>query len=100
MITIKVKVEPEEPDSKLNQASLKFPKFQTFVKNSPEIVEVQLKLHHEMFLPQGLTGPKDIDKRLSTFKRICVDKARNTLIAEVNFARLEFINKYTTEGSD
>jgi len=53
-----------------------------------------------MFLPQGLTGFKDIDKRLSTFKRICVDEGRNTLIAEVNFARLEFINKYTTEGSD
>jgi len=47
-----------------------------------------------------MTGPKDIDKRLSTFKHICVDEARNTLIAEVNFARLEIINKFTTEGSE
>jgi len=31
MITIKVKVDPEEPDSKLNQHSIKFPKVQTFV---------------------------------------------------------------------
>jgi len=46
MITIKVKVEPEEPDSKLNQASLKFPKIETFVKKyGPEVAEVQLKLH-------------------------------------------------------
>jgi len=100
MITIKVKVEPEEADSKLNQASLKFPKIKTFVKNGPEVAEVQLKLHNKIFLPQGLTGPKDVDKRLSTFKRICVDEARNTLITEVNFVRLEFINKFTTEGSE
>ena len=100
MITIKVKVDPEETDSKLNQASLKFPKIETFVKNGPEVAEVQLKLHNKIFLPQGLTGPKDVDKRISTFKRICIDRARNTLIAEVNFARLEFINKFTTEGSD
>jgi len=100
MITIKVKVDPEETDSKLNQASLKFPKIETFVKNGPEVAEVQLKLHNEIFLPQGQTGPKDVDKRLSTFKRICVDEARNTFIAEINFARLEFINKYSTEGSE
>jgi len=93
MITIKMKVEPDQPDSKLNQQSTKFPKIQTFVKYGPEIIEVQLKLHNEMFLPQGLTGPKDVDKRISAFKRICVDEARNTLIAEVNFARLEFVNK-------
>ena len=56
MLTIKVKV---EPDSKLNQASLKFPKIETFVKDCPEVAEFQLKLHNKMFLPQGLTGPKD-----------------------------------------
>jgi len=100
MITIEVKVEPDQPDSKLNQHSIKFPKIQTFVKNGPEVAEVQLKLHNKMFLPQGLTGPKDVDKRLSTFVHVCVDEARNTLIAEVNFARLEFINKFTTEGSE
>jgi len=100
MITIKVKVDPEETDSKLNQASLKFPKIEIFVKNGPEVAEVQLKLHNKIFLPQGQTGPKDVDKRLSTFKLICVDEARNTFIAETNFARLEFINKYTTEGSE
>jgi len=70
MITIKVKVDNEEPDSKLNQASIKFLKIETFVKNGPEVAEVQLKLHSEIFLPQGLTGPKDVDKRLGTFKRI------------------------------
>ena len=53
-----------------------------------------------MFLPQGLTGPKDIDKRISAFKHMYVDEARNTLITEVNFARLDFIYKYTTEGLD
>ena len=58
-----------------------------------------MKLHNKIFLPQGLTGPKDIDKRLSTFKHICVDEARNALIAEMNFTRLEFINKFTTDGS-
>ena len=100
MITIKVKVDPEETDSKLNQASLKFPKIETFVKNGPEVAEVQLKLHNEIFLPQGQTGPKDVDKRLSTFKRICVDEARTAFIQEINFARVEFINKYSTEGSD
>jgi len=98
MITIKVKVDPEETDSKLNQASIKFPKIETFVKNGPEVAEVQLKLHNEIFLPQGQTGPKDVDKRLGTFKHICVDEARNAFIAEINFARLEFINKYSTEG--
>ena len=71
MITIKVKVDPEETDSKLNQASIRFPKIETFVKNGPEVAEVQLKLHNEIFLPQGQTGPKDVDKRLGTFKRIC-----------------------------
>jgi len=46
MIIIKVKVEPDQPNSKLNQQSIKFPKVQTFVQNGPEIVEVQLvKLH-------------------------------------------------------
>ena len=33
MITIKVKVDADEADSKLNQASIKFPKIETFVKN-------------------------------------------------------------------
>jgi len=61
------------------QASLKFPRG-TFVKNGPEVAEVQLKLHNEIFLPQGQTGPKDVDKRLGTFKRICVDEARNAFI--------------------
>jgi len=56
VITIKVKVDPEEPDSKLNQHSIKFPKIQTFVKKGPEVAEVQLKLHNKMFLPQGLTA--------------------------------------------
>jgi len=100
MITIKVKVDPEETDSKLNQASLKFPKIETFVKNGPEVAEVQLKLHNKIFLPQGQTGPKDVDKRLGTFKRICVDEARNAFIAEMNFARIELINTYSTEGSE
>jgi len=100
MITIKVKVDPEETDSKLNQASLNFPKIETFVKNGPEVAEVQLKPLNEIFLPQGQTGPKDVDKRLGTFKRICVDEARNAFIAEINFARIEFINKYSTEGSE
>lgn len=98
-ITIKVKVDPEESDSKLNQHSLKFTKIGTFVKNGPAVAEVQLKLQNEVFLPQGLTSPKDLDKRLAMIKRVCVDEARNTLIAETNFARLEFINRYTAEGS-
>jgi len=68
------------------------------VKNGPKVAEVQLKLHNEIFLPQGQTGPKGVDKRLSTFKRICVGEARNTFIAEINFTRIEFINKYSTEG--
>jgi len=100
MITIKVKVDPEETDSKLNQASLNFPKIETFVKNGPEVAEVQLEPLNEIFLPQGQTGPKDVGKRLGTFKRICVDEARNAFIAEINFARIEFINKYSTEGSE
>jgi len=100
MITIKVKVDPEETDSKLNQVSLKFPKIEIFVKNGPEVAEVQLKLHNKIFLPQDQTGPKDVDKRLGTFKRICVDEAKNAFIAEINLARIEFINKYSTKGSE
>ena len=98
-ITIKVKVDPDESDSKLNQHSLKFTKIGTFVKNGSAVAEVQLKLQNEVFLPQGLTSPKDLDKRLPMIKRVCVDEARNTLIAKTNFVRLEFINKYTSQGS-
>ena len=99
MVTIKVRVDADEADSRLNQADLKFPKISTFVKNGPEVAEVRLKLDQEIFHPQGLKSPKDVDKRLSMLKRICVDEARTTLIAEMNFARLEFIKTFTTEGS-
>jgi hypothetical protein len=99
MVTIKVRVNADEADSRLNQADLKFPKISTFVKNGPEVAEVRLKLDQEIFHPQGLKSPKDVDKRLSMLKRICVDEARTTLIAEMNFARLEFIKTFTTEGS-
>ena len=99
MITIKVKAEQDQPDSKLNQQFIKFQKIQILMQNGLAVAEVQLKLLNEFFLPQGLTGPEDVDKRINAFKRICVDEARTSVMQEVNFARLDFITKYMNKDN-
>ena len=88
---LKVKANVDEADSRINASSLSFFKIKSFMMNGSLIASQQHKMEQDIFIPEGMMGVKDLDKRYAQFKRILTEDARSSFVDILKTARATFL---------
>jgi len=88
-----VKANVDEEDSRINVTSLTFLKIKTFMMNGPLIASQQHKMEQDIFIPDGITGVTNLDKRCAHCKRIVTEDARSAYVEILKNARTTFMEE-------
>jgi len=91
VVHLKVKVNVDEADSRINVSSLSFFKIKLFMMNGSLIASQQHKMEQDIFIQEGMMGVKELDKQYAQFKRILTEDARSSFVDILKTARATFL---------
>ena len=99
-VSIKVKIDPDKADSRVNFEEKKFLKITDLTYNGPLVTKVRRTLDLDLFTPQGLTGSEHTFERIGYFERLLSGNAKDKFCKTYKLASVMMLVQWEIDVDD
>jgi hypothetical protein len=99
-VSIKVKIDPDKEDTRVNLEEKKFLKITDLTYNGPLVTKVRRTLDLDLFVPQGFTGREHTFTRFGYFERLLTGNAKDKFCKTYKLASVMMLVKWEIDKDD